>query len=183
MQASNTQAALHQQQLQEVQSKLAMFNVAQQNLETEMSLGIQTMQAQMWQRIESAIKAEEDRVRAQLEAERKQREEMERKQREVEEKARQEKERQLQEELRRKKEEEERQKQKQQEEEARKQQEELAKKKGEQEKAEQEERKALGMTTASQDWKAGRDYIQVSPSARCWDTSFNRLYSGLRPSL
>jgi nucleoporin GLE1 len=178
VQASASQAALHKQEMQEVQARLASFSQAQKNGEQELQRVWKSNDKQRWDHIEYVIKLEESKLRARLDAERKKKEEEERNKREAEEKARLEKEKKLQEELRKKKEQEEKEKQRQQEEEARKQQQEMAKKREEHEKAEEEERKALGMTTALQDWKAGRDYIKVSMRPILRDVPFNELYRG-----
>lgn len=113
------------------------------------------------ERVERGIKAEEDKVLAQLEAERKKREEEERKRQEEEERQRAEQERKLQEQLRKRKEEEEAKKQAEREAEEKRMQEELDKQKAEQLKAEESQRKQLGMVTAARDWSLARDILKV----------------------
>ena len=110
---------------------------------------------QLWARIDAVIKQEEERRRAEQEAERKKREEEERVKREAEEKKRLEDER-------KRKEEEERRKQKEKEEEEKRIKLAAAQAEKEREQAEAEARRALGHTTALEDWKRAREMLRVS---------------------
>lgn len=116
----------------------------------------------MWEKIEGAIKFEEEKVRVKLEKERKLREEEELKRKEEELKRRIAEERRKAEEERKRKEEEEEQRRRAAEEEEKKKAEEVEKKKSEQLAKEAEERKALGMTTAEEDWVNARTTLKVS---------------------
>ncbi|KIP11299.1 hypothetical protein PHLGIDRAFT_99899 [Phlebiopsis gigantea 11061_1 CR5-6] len=167
IQVSNARATLHQRQLDEVQTMLGKVRVYQQKQENDYRAAWSQRNQAMKNRVETAIKLEEQKIQEKLEAERKQKEEAERRRKEEEEKARLEQERKLQEELKKRKEAEEKQKQQEREEEEKKQQAEAEKQKAESDKqnAEQEqsretERKALGMSTPAEDWAKGRDLLK-----------------------
>ena len=89
---SNSQNALHQRQLEEVQAKLTQVRGFQEQIEAKMRAMWSERMGQLWQRVEGGIKLEEDKVKAKLEAERLKREEEERRRREAEKRARQEQE-------------------------------------------------------------------------------------------
>lgn len=116
----------------------------------------------MWEKIEGAIKFEEEKVRVKLEKERKLKEEEEKKRKAEELKRRIAEEKRKAEEERKRKEEEEEQKRQAAEEEERKKAEEVERKKAEQLAKEAEERKALGMATAEEDWIGARSTLKVS---------------------
>lgn len=116
----------------------------------------------MWEKIEGAIKFEEEKVRVKLEKERKLKEEEEKKRKAEELKRRIAEEKRKAEEERKRKEEEEEQKRQAAEEEERKKAEEVERKKAEQLAKESEERKALGMATAEEDWIGARSTLKVS---------------------
>ncbi|KAJ3524173.1 hypothetical protein NM688_g8606 [Phlebia brevispora] len=156
---SSTRSSQRQKQIDEVQNMLARFKIAKDQEETKFKQAWKERDRQIWEKIEHVIKAEEEKVKAKLEAERRKREEEERKKKEAEERARQEEERRRQVAEKKRQEEEEQRKQLAQEEEEKIRLQELEKQRAEQEQAEAEERKALGMTTALEDWKRGRDYL------------------------
>lgn len=115
----------------------------------------------LWQRIEGAIKVEEDKLRARLETERKVREKEEKKRLAEEEKRKQEEEkRRKEEEDRRKKVVEERLR-KEMEEAERREQEERDRQKKEQEKGAAKMRTSLGMENAEDLWKSGLLTLRV----------------------
>ncbi|EDR10205.1 uncharacterized protein LACBIDRAFT_318370 [Laccaria bicolor S238N-H82] len=156
-------AAHHEQQLAEVQGKLNALRLQQQAAETKLREDMKARDKLLWQRVESVIKMEEDKVKARLEKEKKAREEEERLAKEAELKRRLEEEKKKEEEERKRKEAEEAQrlvddkKKKEEEEERARITEE--KEKTERLKAEQEQRNAMGMTTAEHDWNKARDNL------------------------
>ena len=158
-------AAHHAQQLAEVQGKLNALKLQQQAAETKLREDMKTRDKLLWQRVESVIKMEEDKVKARLEKEKKAREEEERLAKEAELKRRLEEEKKKEEEERKRKEVEDAQrlvdelKKKEEEEERARVTEE--KEKTERLKAEEEERNAMGMTTAEHDWNKARDNLLV----------------------
>lgn len=115
----------------------------------------------LWQRIEGAIKAEEEKERARLEAERRVREEEEKKRRAEEEKKRQEEEKKRKEEEERRKKEVEERLKKEMEEAERREQQERDQVKKEQEKGAAKMRGTLGMENAEDLWKAGLRTLRV----------------------
>lgn len=143
-------AALHTQQMEEVQEQLASFRLAQQTEEKRLRAEWQARDRILWERIENVIQIEEAKVRAKLEVERKKREEEERARLEAQERQRQEEERKRLEAERIRAAAEERQRQ---EEERIRVNALLA--------AEEKERKSLGVTTPAQDWQRGRMTLQV----------------------
>lgn len=156
------QSALHQEQLADVQARLRAFNALQQKHEDQLRELWRQRDKEMLDRVEKAIRLEEDKVRARLEAERKAREEQERKRREAEERARLERERKQQEEERQRREEEEKRQQAQREAQQKQQEEEMAKQKEQQEQVEAQARQQSGMSTARDDWIKARDLLGVS---------------------
>ncbi|KAK7048672.1 GLE1-like protein-domain-containing protein [Favolaschia claudopus] len=156
-------AALHAQQLAEVQAQLNSMKIQQQREEDRLRTGWKERDKLLWQRIDSVIKLEEDKVRTRLEAERKVREQEERKRQEEEMRKRE------QEDKRRKDEED---KRKAQEDEARqraeeqKQKDDAEKQRIQDEKdradrlaAEGEHRKAAGLSTPEDDWRNARSIL------------------------
>ncbi|KAI0336994.1 hypothetical protein BDW22DRAFT_1340666 [Trametopsis cervina] len=158
--ASSSQTALHQRQLQEIQSKLAHFRGLQQQQEQKLRAAWSERNGQIWKRVEGVIKLEEDKVRAKLEAERRKREEEERRQQEAEQRARQEQELKLQEELRQRKAQQEREQQKAKEEEEQQRKKEESAQKVVQDQALDATLKNLGVSTAAEDWKRGRELLK-----------------------
>ncbi|KAJ8501725.1 hypothetical protein ONZ45_g12055 [Pleurotus djamor] len=154
------QAATHERQAAEIERKLRELALHQQKEQQRMKDFWDARAKQLHQRIESVIKVEEDKVKAQLEAERKVKEEEEKKRREAETKRRLDEEKKRQEEEQRRKEAEAIRK----EEEQKKQKEEEEKQRASQEKLDDEQRKneelaqrqALGVTTAQDDWQDAR---------------------------
>lgn len=151
--------AQHQQQLADVQARLKSFNSQLQKHEAQIRDMWKQRDREMWDRVEKAIKLEEDKVKARLEAERKAREEEERRRKEAEEKARLERERQQQEAEKKRREEEEKRQQDEREAQQKQQEAELAKQKEQQEQAEAQTRQQIGMTTAKEDWTKARDLL------------------------
>ncbi|KAG5651073.1 hypothetical protein H0H81_009986 [Sphagnurus paluster] len=150
-------AALHAQQMKEIEARLEDLRVKQNAEEEKLRIHMKERQNRIWQSIEGVIKVEEEKVKARLEAERRQREEEERKRKEEEEKRKQDEERQKA--LEEKRKEEERVK------------EEAAKKakdeKDQKDKAEAEASEArndFGMTKAEDDWKAAHDHLMEMKS-------------------
>lgn len=145
----------------------ALLQARQNLLEQQSSLtnDLKERTKKLWQRIEASIKAEEERVAARLEVERKAKAEEERKQKEAELKKRIVAEKLLQEETARKKAAEER--RQAQEEKERREQEELSKQKKleeEQSKREDDElelRRMLNLSTRSDDWRVARTNLHV----------------------
>ena len=134
------------------------MNLQKQQEENRLRAQWKERDKKLWERIDTVIKVEEDRQRAKQEAEQKKREEEERIRREAEEKRRQEEER-------KRKEEEAKRKQKALEEEENRRQAEAQREQEAREAAEAQERKALGVTTAFEDWKRARDVLKVRVSA------------------
>ncbi|OJT07083.1 Nucleoporin gle1 [Trametes pubescens] len=149
-------AAIHEQQLREVQVQLSALNVKKQQEEEVLRTQWKERDRKLWERIDAVIKMEEEKLRVKLEVERKKREEEERVRKEAEEKKRQEEERRCKEEA-------EKRKQKEKEEEEERQQAEAERLRNERDRAEEQERKALGFTTAFEDWKRARDTLKARP--------------------
>ncbi|RDX54472.1 hypothetical protein OH76DRAFT_1397781 [Lentinus brumalis] len=152
-QEDERRAALHEQQLKEVEAQLAAMNLQKQREEEQLRAQWKERDKQLWQRIDAVIKVEEERLRAKQEAERKEREEEERIKREAEEKKRQEEEK-------KRKEEEERKRQQEKEEEEKRKLLEAEREREERDRADEKERKALGHTTAFEDWKRARETLK-----------------------
>ncbi|KAF4566383.1 hypothetical protein EYR36_011809 [Pleurotus pulmonarius] len=153
-------AELHARQVDDVARKLRDLQLHQQSEERRLKEVWDHRAKQQWQRIEGVIKQEEDKLKAKLEAQRKVREEEEKRQREaelkrrlLEEKKRQEEEakKREEEESRRKQEETRRQRQEEDQRLLKEQQEKAARTK-----AEQDQRQALGVSTALEDWREAR---------------------------
>lgn len=159
---SKRRALVYEKQVEEVQSQLATLDLQRKAEELELKERWKERNQQLWKLINGVIKSEEDKLRVKLEAERKKKEEEERKRREEEERRRQEEERKRNEEEKRRQEEEGRRRQKEREEQEKLQQLEAEKQRAEQEQAEEQQRKALGFTTAMEDWKRARDTLKVT---------------------
>ncbi|KAI0746748.1 hypothetical protein C8Q80DRAFT_1345139 [Daedaleopsis nitida] len=147
------QAAMHEQQLKEVQAQLAAMNLLKKREEDDLRAQWKERDRQLWTRIDAVIKIEEDRLRVKQEAERKKREEEESVKREAEEKKRQEEEK-------KRLEEEEKRKQKEKEEEEKRKQLDTEREREERDRAEAQERNTLGFTTAIEDWKRARETLK-----------------------
>lgn len=145
-------ALLHTNQMMEVEKALGALRVKQQGEEDLLKEQWKKRDEKLWERIDKAIKYEQDKADAKAEAERKRQEEALKKQRDAETKRRLEEEKRRHEEEKAKKEEEER---KQKEAEA-------EKLKTERTQAEEEGRRALGLTTATEDWTHARTVLKVS---------------------
>lgn len=130
---------------------------------------------ELWAQVETGIRWDENRVRAEMEVERKKLEEQEKKVREEEMKRRLAEEKKKAEEDKKREEEERLRKEKELEEEQRLRQEEIVKAKKAAEKAEEEERKALGLSTADEDWRFARTTLQVPSSPAHSDPATNLL--------
>jgi len=150
-------AALHRKQMENVQAALASLQLRREKEEQMLRARWEARNQEVWKRIENVIKIEEDKVKAKLEAERIKREEEEKKRREEEERVRAEVER-------KRKEEEERRRKEEEEEAEKRRQEEAERERQAKEEAELQERKALGFTTSSQDWKRARDILRTLKS-------------------
>lgn len=146
-------AAMHAQQLAEVQKQLAALQVRQQADVNKLVSSWQEQDKTFRGRIEGVIRVEEEKLRAKLEAERKAREEAERKRKEEEEK------RKLEEEVKRK-EEEQAQKQREAEAAAKRQEEEKERLRREKLDADEQGRAQLGMTLAEEDWVHARETLK-----------------------
>ncbi|KAF8662050.1 hypothetical protein AX16_001235 [Volvariella volvacea WC 439] len=149
-------AALHAQQLAEVEARLSNLRLQQEREEKRLRDEWQARDKRLWANVESVIKTEEDKVKAKLEAEKRVKEEAERKKREEEAKKRAEEEKAKAELARRLKEEEEA-KRKKEEEEKKRLEEERAR--TEKENADVEQRRVLGLSTATQEWKEARSAL------------------------
>ncbi|KZP13350.1 hypothetical protein FIBSPDRAFT_797908 [Athelia psychrophila] len=117
-------------------------------------------QKDMWARVEGGIRWDEQRVQAEMEVERKRKEEVERNQRAEEAKRRLAEEKKRAEEEKKRLEEEQARKEEQREQEERLKQDEVVKARKAVEQAEAEERKALGLTTADEDWHSARSFLK-----------------------
>ncbi|KAJ7274167.1 GLE1-like protein-domain-containing protein [Mycena rebaudengoi] len=154
IQESRRLAAVHAQQMAEVQAQLDSLKLQQQREEEKLRQGWQARDKQLWQRIDYVIQLEEAKVRARLEAEQK---EEERRTKEEEDKRKAEEDRlkaiedaeraRVAEEKRNDDEE----KQRVQDE----------KDKLERTAAEAEQRKAAGLTSAEDDWRNARSILMV----------------------
>jgi nucleoporin GLE1 len=145
-----------------VAQELAARKARQQQEEAEMRRYWAEKTKNMWTSVEVGIKVDEERVRVALEEERRRREEEERKRREEELRRRLEEERiKAAEEKRRREEEEQRQQERLREEERRRQEEAVIARR-ERENAEGDARKALGLTTAEEDWYHARMVLKVN---------------------
>ncbi|KAL1731331.1 GLE1-like protein-domain-containing protein [Schizophyllum commune] len=163
-------AQVHAQQMAEVEAQLKNLTMQQAAEQAKFEQSWKVREKSLWDRIEAGIKVEQDKEFARLEAERKVREEEERK-RQEEENKRKEEERKKEEEVKRK---EEAEKQKREAEEKQRQDEQQRKAADEEQKRKQdqqrqadtqaaqvkdEQAKALGGTTAMDDWRAARENL------------------------
>ncbi|KAF9458130.1 GLE1-like protein-domain-containing protein [Collybia nuda] len=153
-------AAIHAQQMAEVQAQLEVMRLKQQKDESSLREAWKVRDKKVWDRIESVIKVEEDKVKARLEQERKLREEEERVKNEAELKRKlaEEKKRQEEEERQRKEQEErilkaEEQKREEEDERQRLEDERI---RTERLQSEEAQRQKLGITTSDEDWKQAR---------------------------
>lgn len=129
-------------------------------------------QKEIMARVEGGIRWEEARVQAILDKERKEREEVERRQKEEEEKKRLAEEKRRAEDEKKRAEEEKERMEKEKDEEERVKQEAVVQARKAAEQAEVEERKALGLTTADEDWVSARRCLKVctfSPLIKSWN--------------
>lgn len=117
--------------------------------------------AQLWERIEAVIRVEEERARQRVEEERLRREAEERRRREEVERKLAEERRQAEEAARKQAEEDERRKREEAEEEEKKRLEEAEHAQAEMAQSEERERRALGLTTADDDWRRARGTLMV----------------------
>lgn len=156
LQNSKRQADLFAKESETVQAQLSALKIRKQREEQEIMARWQVRERKIWERIDAAIKLEEDRSRVRLEAERKAKEEELKKKKVEEEKRKVEEQRKKEEEERKRKEAEEEKKRNEKEEEDRKKQEEMERVRSEQLMNEAEQRRALGMTFAEDDWKHAR---------------------------
>lgn len=143
-----------------------------------------TRQNDIWASVEGGIKWDEQRVQAEMEVERKKKEEVERIQRAEEAKRRLAEEKKRAEEEKKRLEEEQARKEQQREEEERVKQDEIVKARKATEQAEAEQRKALGLTTADEDWHSARSFLKVSfgPTVPLPLQLTNRLPSNSNPA-
>ena len=153
-------AAINQQIKQHIAARKAHLAREEEEMRRRWALH----QKDIWARVENGIKWEESRVQAEIEVERKKREEVEKKQREEEAKQRLAEEKRKAEADKKQQEEEATRKEKEREEQQRIQEEEAVKARKAAEQAEAEERKALGLTTADEDWRSARTTLKVCPS-------------------
>ncbi|KZT25957.1 hypothetical protein NEOLEDRAFT_1133025 [Neolentinus lepideus HHB14362 ss-1] len=154
----------HKKEMEEVEARLAGLRLRQKTEEEKLREDWKVRDKQLWDKIEAVIKAEENKVKAKLDAELRAKEEEEKKRKEEEERKKQEEERKLKEaeeaRLKKEREEEEARQQKEREEEQRRKEDELQKAQTERLKQEEQERKAIGMTTAEDDWRSARDSLK-----------------------
>ncbi|RDB15643.1 Nucleoporin gle1 [Hypsizygus marmoreus] len=162
--ADQRRAARHAAQMADVQRRLAGVRLAQKAEEDQLREAWKLREKDIWDRIEGVIKIEEDKVKVRLEVERKVQEEKERKLKEeemkkrlLEEKRKQEEEKKRQDEAEAKRLEDEKKKQEQEEEQLKLMEDLL---KAERLENEREHRKAIGMTTAEDDWFLARAFLQ-----------------------
>lgn len=146
-------AAMHAEQLAEVQRQLAALQVRQQSEVNKLVSSWQEQDKTFRGRIEGVIRVEEEKLRAKLEAERKAREEAEKKRKEEEER------RKAEEEVKRK-EEEQAQRQREVEAAAKHQEEEKDRLRREKLDAEEQGRAQLGMSLAEEDWVHARETLK-----------------------
>ncbi|KAF5390965.1 hypothetical protein D9757_004010 [Collybiopsis confluens] len=174
-------AEFKRDELQIVQ-KLDSFRLQLQAKEKTLHEKLTERNDRLWKRIEDSIKLEQDKEQARLDEERKAREEAERKLREEEEKRQKEEQRKKQEEDRIRRVEEEAKRLKDEEERRLREEKEAAMKEAKQReerlKAEEDSRKAAGMTTSQEDWKEARKNLQT---AKTQGTRFVKADSNLKP--
>lgn len=141
-------AAVHAQQVAEVQKQLAALKIRQQADVSTLVSSWQGQDKKFRDRIEGVIRLEEEKLRVKLEAERKAREEAERKRREEEE--------------RRKAEEEKKRLEEEAEAAAKRENEERERLRREKLDAEEQGRMQLGMSMAEEDWVHARETLKVN---------------------
>lgn len=151
-------AAFHKAQLQEIENQLKVLDAKKRSDEQKFKAHCQERDKRQWNRIESVIKFEEDKVKAKLEAERKAKEEEERRKQAEEEQKRLEAEKQKLEELQKRL-------QKEKEEQEQRQRDQEQKEALEKEKSEASGRSELGFSTASEDWTQARNVLKVGKLA------------------
>ncbi|KAJ6611409.1 GLE1-like protein-domain-containing protein [Mycena sp. CBHHK59/15] len=161
IQESRRLAEVHARQMAEVQAQLNTLKLQQQKEEDKLRQGWQARDKLLWQRIDSVIHLEEEKVRARLEAEKKAREQEERKRQEEEMQKRQQEEKRRQAEEEKRKAAEEAERLREEEERQRTQDE---KDRAGRLKAEVEHRKAAGLTTAEEDWRNARSILMILKS-------------------
>jgi len=153
-----TQHSAYTSQLADVQRLLEGIHINQRNEEERMRQRWGREDRARKERIETVIRAEEEKIRARLEAEQRRREEEERRWREDEERTRMEEEqrRKLENAKMKAKEEEERQEREQLE---------IEKRRREKEEVDAEGRRSMGMVSAQEDWKYARETLKVRRSS------------------
>jgi len=160
------QRELHAQQISEVERALNMHRQQQIQTESKLKEGWKVRDRELWKRIESVIKLEEDKVAKLLEEERRKREEEDRIRKEAEARKRLAEEKALQEETaKRKAEEEKRRKEEEEVQNAKKEEEERKKLEDERKRKLAEEvglRKTLAFNSADDDWRVARENLLVS---------------------
>lgn len=157
-------SAQRESEAAQIQARLQQLRLQQQETERRMRHDWELRQKNLWNRIETVIKQEEDKVAQRLAEEQRKRDEEERKRRDEEMKKRLAEERRRAEEERLRREEEERkrleeEKRRKEEEEERLRQEEERQKK-ERLEAERKQRLQIGLLTAEDDWYAARDTLK-----------------------
>lgn len=175
---------IHALQVSEVEKMLAIHRQRQQLEDVKLKEAWKVKQQLLWDRVESVIKLEEDKVAMKLEEERKKREEEERKRKEEELKKRLAEERRLQEEAEKKraeeemrKKEEEKVRQQMEEEKRRQQLEELNKRRLAEE---IELRRMLSFNQADDDWRVARENLAVRVSKSPLETETSNCFKRQR---
>ena len=158
---SKRQADLFAKEFETVQAQLSALKIRKQREEQEIMARWKVRERKIWERIDAAIKLEEDRSRVKLEAERKAKEEDLKKKKAEEEKRKVEEQRKKEEEERKRNEAEEEKKRKEKEEEDKKKQEDMERVRSELLMNEVEQRRALGLTFAEDDWTHARATLKV----------------------
>lgn len=153
-----TQHSAYTSQLADVQRLLERIHIKQRDEEERMRQRWGKEDRARKERIETVIRAEEEKMRARIEAERRRREEEERRRREVEDRLKMEEEqrRKLEKAKMKAKEEEERQE---------REREEIENRRREKEDADAEGRRSMGMVSAQEDWKYARETLKVRRSS------------------
>ena len=155
------------------------MNLQKQQEETRLRAQWKERDRKLWERIDTVIKIEDERVRMKQEAERRKREEEEKAKREAEEKKRKEEERKRMEEEAKRNAEEEKRKMRALEEEEKRRQTEAQR---ERETMEGQGRSALGYTTSFEDWERARETLKVrSPVKVSLDLFLSRLLHSSAP--
>jgi nucleoporin GLE1 len=181
-------AAQHEKEMAAVQARLQQFRLVQQQDENRLRGEWELRHQNLWTRIETVIKQEEDKVAKRLaeeqrkrEDEAREREEEERRRKDEEQKKRLAEEKRKAEEERIRREEEEK---KRLEEEQRRKEEEEERLREEEERqkqvrleAEQKQRDQAGLSTAAEDWRLARDTLRVSHIPQLFLADDSRFYS------